>query len=60
MQKECQIGSLANSPFWGKKGDLFFCGAAFFAPALNILNLPRLPPHEEIDFVGFAEKNISI
>ena len=24
MQKECQIGLLANSPFWGKKGVLFF------------------------------------
>jgi len=31
MQKECQIALLANSPFWGKKGGLFFAVQYFYA-----------------------------
>lgn len=30
MQKECQIGLLANSPFFGGKGDLFFAVQHFY------------------------------
>jgi hypothetical protein len=30
MQKECQIGLLANSPIWGKKGALFFAVQHFY------------------------------
>jgi hypothetical protein len=31
MQKQCPIGLLANSPNWGKKGNLFFAAQHFYA-----------------------------
>jgi hypothetical protein len=34
MEKGCQIGLLANSPFLGKKV-INFCGAAFLMTALS-------------------------
>lgn len=30
MEKECQIGSMPISLFWGKKGNLFFAVQHFF------------------------------
>jgi hypothetical protein len=35
MQKECQIGLLANSPFFGEKGDLFFAVQHFYDRTKN-------------------------